>query len=91
MNNFNTPQSCLYNFTNPFFVTLGPKCPYFKMAKRDTILYGLQGHTLFCDPKWCKNKSHDLLIKKGMCTKNSSDNHNVPGWHKLPFTIENKH
>ena len=26
------------------------------MAKRDTIMYGYQGQTLFCDPKWYKNK-----------------------------------
>jgi hypothetical protein len=28
------------------------------MAKRDTILYGYQGQTLFCDPKWYKYKKN---------------------------------
>ena len=33
-----TPQSCRYSLKNPLFVTLGRKCPYFKMVKTDAIL-----------------------------------------------------
>ena len=51
-----TSQSCLYSFRNSCFVTLGQKCSYSKMAKRDTILYGYLGQTLFWEPKWYQIK-----------------------------------
>ena len=57
IDNFFTLQSCLYSLKNPFFVSPGQKCHYFKMTERDTILYGWQGPTFFCDPKCCWNNS----------------------------------
>ena len=72
------------------FVTVGQKCSYFEMDKRDTIMYVYQGQTLFCvilngirTKKW--HIYYDILILKECM------HHNVPGWHKLHFTIQNKH
>ena len=49
-------QSFLYSVKNSCFVTLGQKCSYLKMAKRDTIMYGYQGQTLFLWSYMVKNK-----------------------------------
>ena len=74
MNVLFTLQSCLYSLKNPLFVTLGQKCPHFKMAKIDTLLIEFNVTIFFVILNGVRTIYqkifHDFLIQKKYIHKN---------------------